>query len=361
MFAVTSLGKQTVLLGYSWLEKHNSEINWQTKKVKMSCCPQWNAQPWHTFTEDLDSEDCALLLDDEDDSDTDRDPSVGVDALEEEDCIFACNLHPTSPAHHINATSTISQWLAKAAAKDHQAKSSDHAIELIPSPLPSATKVYPLLPNEQGELDSFLQEGLASGHICPSKSPIGAPVFFVKKKDGKLWFVQDYWQLNTITVKNRYLLPLIDKLINQLTRAKYFTKLDVSMGLQQHPHQCLFEPLVMYFGLTNSPATFQTMINDILQDLVLEGVVCVYLDDILIFTKTKKEHDCVVAVVSECLHEHKLYLHIEKCEFIKEHIEYLGVIISHNKVEMDLVKVAGVAEWPIPTEKSEVQLFLGSM
>ncbi|ESK83771.1 reverse transcriptase-rnase h-integrase [Moniliophthora roreri MCA 2997] len=340
------------------------------------CAHKWNAQPWHTFTEDLDSEDCALLLDDEDDSDTDRDPSVGVDALEEEDCIFACNLHPTSPAHHINATSTISQWLAKAAAKDHQAKSSvhdnlpkqfweyedDHAIELIPSPLPSATKVYPLLPNEQGELDSFLQEGLASGHICPSKSPIGAPVFFVKKKDGKLWFVQDYWQLNTITVKNSSQGP--NTSLNWMYQWG-FNNIHINGDDEWKAASCtncsLFEPLVMYFGLTNSPATFQTMINDILQDLVLEGVVCVYLDDILIFTKTKKEHDCVVAVVSECLHEHKLYLHIEKCEFIKEHIEYLGVIISHNKVEMDLVKVAGVAEWPIPTEKSEVQLFLGSM
>uniref|UniRef100_A0A0W0G173 Putative reverse transcriptase-rnase h-integrase n=1 Tax=Moniliophthora roreri TaxID=221103 RepID=A0A0W0G173_MONRR len=129
MFAVTSLGKQTVLLGYSWLEKHNPEINWQTKEearlhhAEAHHAHKWNAQLWPTFTEDLDSEDCALS-DDEDDSDMDRDPSVGADALEEEDCIFACNLCPTPPAHHINATSTVSQWLAEAAAKDHQAKSS---------------------------------------------------------------------------------------------------------------------------------------------------------------------------------------------------------------------------------------------
>ncbi|EEB90203.1 hypothetical protein MPER_11620 [Moniliophthora perniciosa FA553] len=243
MFAVTSLGKQTVLLGYSWLEKHNPEINWQTKEVKMSRCPRvcttcrdevrqegklrraearrahkWNAQPWPTFTEDLDSEDdCALDLDDEDDSDTDRDPSVGVDALEEEDRIFACNLHPNSPAHHINATSTVSQRLAEAAAKDHQAKSSlrdnlpkqfwvyedgfskeffdhlpehrpwDHAIELIPGPLPSATKVYPLAPNEQQELDSFLQEGLASGRISSFKIPHWGPSLLCQgRKGGKL-------------------------------------------------------------------------------------------------------------------------------------------------------------------------------
>ncbi|EEB92831.1 hypothetical protein MPER_08602, partial [Moniliophthora perniciosa FA553] len=180
MFAVTSLGKQTVLLGYSWLEKHNPEINWQTKeeaklrRAEARCAHKWNAQPWPTFTEDLDSEDdCALDLDDEDDSDTDRDPSVGVDALEEEDRIFACNLRPNSPAHHINATSTVSQRLAEAAAKDHQAKSSlrdnlpkqfweyedvfskesfdhlpehrpwDHAIELIPGPCPVLPRCIP--------------------------------------------------------------------------------------------------------------------------------------------------------------------------------------------------------------------------
>uniref|UniRef100_A0A0W0F4H4 RNA-directed DNA polymerase n=1 Tax=Moniliophthora roreri TaxID=221103 RepID=A0A0W0F4H4_MONRR len=347
MFAVTSLGKQTVLLGYSWLEKHNPEINRQTKEeaklrcAEACCACKWNAQPWPTFTEDLDSKDCTLPLDDEDDSDTDRDSSVGVDALEE-DCIFACNLHPTSPAHHINTTSTVSQQLAEAAAKDHQAKSSvhdnlpkqfweykdvfskesfdhlpehwpwDHAIELIPGPLPSATKVYPLLPNNQGELDSFLQEGLASGHIHSSKSPIGAPVFFVKKKDGKLQFVQDYQQLQHYHC------------------AKYFTKLDVQWGFNNihikgdewkvafHTNHGLFEPLVMYFGLTNSPATFQTMMNDIFQDLVLEGVVCVYLDNILVFTKTKEEHDHILSLVLECLCEHKLYLCIEKCAVLSQ-------------------------------------------
>ncbi|EEB89021.1 hypothetical protein MPER_12937, partial [Moniliophthora perniciosa FA553] len=173
--------------------------------------------------------------------------------------------------------------------------------------------------------------------------PLVAPVFFVKKKDGKLALC-----------------------------AKYFTKLDVQWGFNNihikegdewkaafRTNRGLFEPLVMYFGLTNSPATFQTMMNDIFQDFILNGVVCVYLDDILIFTKTKEEHDRILTHVLECLHEHKLYLCVEKCEFCKERIEYLGVIISHNKVEMDPVKVAGVADWPTPTEKSEVQSFLG--
>jgi hypothetical protein len=115
----------------------------------------------------------------------------------------------------------------------------------------------------------------------------------------------------------------------------------------------------MYFGLTNSPATFQTMMNEIFQDLITEGVVSVYLNDILIFTSLIEEHHRTTRLVLDSMHEHKLYLQPEKCEFEKTRIEYLGVIISHNKVEMDPVKVAGVADWPTPTNKKEVQSFVG--
>jgi len=121
----------------------------------------------------------------------------------------------------------------------------------------------------------------------------------------------------------------------------------------------LFEPLVMYFGLTNSPGTFQTMMNEIFHDLILQGVVCVYLDDILIFTNSLEEHRRINRIVLERMRKHKLYLRPDKCEFEKTRIEYLGVIVSHNHVEMDPVKVAGVAEWPTPKTKKEVQSFLG--
>jgi len=103
----------------------------------------------------------------------------------------------------------------------------DHTIELIPGAEPKSSKVYPLFPLEQTELDAFLEENLRTGRIRPSKSPIAAPVFFIKKKDGSLQLVQDYRALNAVTVKNRYLLPLISQLISQLRGAKYFTKLDV--------------------------------------------------------------------------------------------------------------------------------------
>src|ERR1700679_3236270 len=126
-----------------------------------------------------------------------------------------------------------------------------------------------------------------------------------------------------------------------------------------HTNRGLFEPLVMFFGLTNSLATFQTMMNDIFRDLITEGFVVVYLDDILIFTETIEQHRAITRRVLQLLKENKLFLKPDKCKFEKTKVEYLRVIISHNSVEMDPVKIAGVAEWPEPTNKKEVQSFLG--
>ena len=152
----------------------------------------------------------------------------------------------------------------------------DHAIKLEPGSKPTNCKVYPLSPREQAELDAFLQENLCTRRICPSKSPMASPVFFIKKKDGSLWLVQDYRALNAVTIKNRYPIPLMSELITQLHGVRYFTKLDVRWGFNNvwicdrdewkatFCTNCeLFEPQVMFFGLMNSPATFQTMMNDI--------------------------------------------------------------------------------------------------
>src|SRR6204780_2174335 len=121
----------------------------------------------------------------------------------------------------------------------------------------------------------------------------------------------------------------------------------------------LFKPLVMFFGLTNSPATFQPMMDKIFINLISEGVVVVYLDNILIFTESAEEHQRVTRQVLELLEKHQLYLRPDKCEFKRTTVEYLGVIISHNSISMDPVKVAGVAKWPEPTNKKKVQSFLG--
>jgi len=204
----------------------------------------------------------------------------------------------------------------------------DHAIELIPGAEPKSLKVYPLFLLEQAELDAFLEKNLHTRCIWSSKSPIAAPVFFIKKKDGSLQLVQDYHVLNAVTVKNRYSLPLISKLVSQLHRARYFTKLDVCWDFNNvrikprdkwktafRTNYGLFEPLMTFFRMTNSPATFQTMMNDIFRTLIAKGIVVVYLDDILIFMKMEEEHEQVVQRVLEILAEHKLFLCLEKCEF----------------------------------------------
>jgi len=248
------------------------------------------------------------------------------------DQLFMTRILPDSTREDLRAASTTSQKLAEGARRSAEARKElfilpdcvrgfesvfakedfdvlpehrqwDHAIELIPGTKPKSSKVYPLSLVEQKELDSFLEENLRTGRIRPSKSPMAAPVFFIKKKDGSLWLVQDYRALNSMTVKNKYPLPLISELISQLRRARYFTKLDVHWGFNNvrikpgdewkaafQTNWGLFEPLVMFFGMTNSPATFQTMINDIFQNLIVEGIMVVYLDDILIFTKTEEEH-----------------------------------------------------------------------
>jgi len=120
----------------------------------------------------------------------------------------------------------------------------------------------------------------------------------------------------------------------------------------------MFEPLVMFFGMTNSLAIFQTMINDIFHDLIVEGIMVVYLDNILIFTRMEEEYAKAIQWVLQVLQENKLFLHLEKCEFCKEQIKYLGLVISENEVSMDLVKVTGVREWPTPENKTDVQAFL---
>ncbi len=229
----------------------------------------------------------------------------------------------------------------------------------------------PLNRAEQEELDNFLDKNLSSGRIRLSKSPMASPFFFVKKKDGKLRPVQDYRKLNKMTIKNRYPLPLISELMDKLRGAKYFSKLDVRWGYNNvriktgdewkaafRTNQGLYEPTVMFFGLTNSPATFQWMMNDIFKDLIVSGKVTFYLDDILIMSKTKEEHCQITRKVLAILRKHKLFLKAEKCEFKVLEMEYLGVIISEGSIRMDPVKIKGILDWLVPTKKKELQSFL---
>lgn len=409
-FAVCDLGDKPAIIGHTWLSFHNPEINWRTGEVIFSRCPSkcdhWKKkQKTHRRKQlkRVTGPILPLVWDDEEET-KEEEEADGTSSdegikLEEEDRLLMAVLLPQAT---INASSTVSQKLAEQNRKPDSEKRSfedivpahyhdhhkvfskesfdelperkvwDHAIELKSDSEPFRSKIYPLSPNEQAELDVFLDENLKSGRIRPSKSPIAAPVFFVKKKDGSLRLVQDYRKLNSFTIKNSYPLPLISDLINKLSKAKYFTKLDVRWGYNNvrikegdewkaafRTNRGLFEPLVMFFGLTNSPATFQTMMNDLFKDLIDEGVVIVYIDDILIFTEDMTLHREVVRKVLDILKQNKLYLKAEKCEFEKTKVEYLGLIISQGQIEMDPVKIEGVSKWPTPSNVTEVQSFLG--
>ncbi|SJL15525.1 uncharacterized protein ARMOST_19025 [Armillaria ostoyae] len=376
-FAVTDLGPKDLYLGHDWLKRHNPVINWETGTVIFGRCscvknpfPLPDADPDDRWDEELEDGDTILAVN-----------------MEEELVIRAVH-HANDLAAAANAEKP-SKTFEEMVPNDYRSfrdlfskenfdelperKPWDHAIELIPNAKSTLDcKVYPLNRNEQEQLDKFLDENLESGRITESKSPFASPFFFVKKKDGSLRPVQDYRKLNEMTIKNRYPLPLISELIDKLQGAKYFTKLDVRWGYNNvrikegdehkaafRTNRGLFEPTVMFFGLTNSPATFQWMMNDIFKDLIASGKVTIYLDDILIFTKDLDEHRRIVRQVLQKLRENKLFLKAEKCEFEVLETEYLGVIISEGQVRMDPVKLAGIAEWPTPTKKKELQSFLG--
>src|ERR1700761_8604173 len=250
----------------------------------------------------------------------------------------------------------------------------DHAIELkkdAPASLPG--KIYALTQVEQKALTDFLKKHLAKGYIRPSKSPYAAPFFFIKKKSGELRPVQDYRKVNEWTIKNRYPLPLIPELINRVKGATLFSKFDVRWGYNNVrikegdewkaafiTNQGLFEPRVMFFGLTNSPATFQTMMNAIFEEELREDWLTIYMDNILIHTASDlKYHRRRVHQVLDKLEQHDLFLKPEKCQFETRRTEFLGIILESGTVQMDPAKIKGVADWPPPKRLKDVRSFLG--
>ena len=207
---------------------------------------------------------------------------------------------------------------------------------------------------EQMALDEFLEENLRKGYIRPSKSPMASPFFFVGKKDGSLRPCQDYRYLNEGTVKNAYPLPLVSELVDKLKGAKVFSKLDLRSGYNnvrikdsdqwKGAFKCsrgLFEPTVMFFGLCNSPATFQSFMNDIFRDMLDEGWLVIYMDDMLIFSKDLETHRKYIHRVLQRLQGHDLFLKPEKCVFETNEVEFLGLIVRPDTLAMDPTKIQG--------------------
>lgn len=250
-------------------------------------------------------------------------------------------------------------------------RSVDHRIEVVPGSEPPNRAVYRMAQDELAELKKQLTGLLAQGFIRPSVSPYGAPVLFVKKKDGSMRMCVDYRALNKITVKNRYPLPRIDDLLDRLCGAKVFSKIDLASGYHQvriapeDVHKTAFrtryghyEFTVLPFGLCNAPATFQRLMNDTLFDYV-DKFVIVYLDDICIYSPDSATHLEHLRLVLDKLREAKLVGKLKKCEFGIPRMEFLGHIVSGDGIEMQQDKVKAIKDWPVPTSVTEVLQFKG--
>jgi hypothetical protein len=247
----------------------------------------------------------------------------------------------------------------------------DMKIRLLSLKQPPFRPTYRLARKELEELKRQLEDLLAKGFIRPSTSPFGAPVLFVRKKEGDLRMCVDYRMLNDLTIKDRYALPRIDELFDQLSGATVFSKIDLRSGYHQiriseeDAHKTAFrtryghyEFMVMPFGLTNAPATFMRLMNDVFRPL-LDKCVVVFLDDILVFSRTHQEHEQHLRMVFGILRQHKLYAKLSKCQFGSSEVEFLGHVIGAEGIKPMQDKVAAITEWEAPTSVTEVRSFLG--
>ncbi|MBW0556623.1 hypothetical protein O181_096338 [Austropuccinia psidii MF-1] len=246
----------------------------------------------------------------------------------------------------------------------------DHHIKLEGS-LPPVGVIYPLSNQESARLRAYISENVEKGFIRPSSSSTGATVLFVKKKYDCLHLCVDYRKLNSVNRKNKYPVPPMNQLLTDFNGSSIFSKIDLGgaynlLRLKEGDEHLTrfrtkyesYEYLVMRFGLTNSPAYFQNLFNDIFYDL-LDIYVVVYLDDIMIFSKSEEEHLTHVSTVLSRLRGNNLFAKPSKCLFHVSSVEYLGYVVSSKGLKMDQAKVQQILDWPPPRNLKAVQSFLG--
>uniref|UniRef100_A0A8C5M117 Gypsy retrotransposon integrase-like protein 1 n=1 Tax=Leptobrachium leishanense TaxID=445787 RepID=A0A8C5M117_9ANUR len=329
-----------VILGLPWLRLHNPLIHWEPSRVR--------------FQSLYCKKHCMLI------------PQIGF-----LNSVLDKNMRKTNievPKPYLEYADVFNKQGVETL-PPHRAY--DCPIDLVQGATIPHGRLYPLSQPELTVLKEYIRENLDKGFIRPSTSPAGAGIFFVSKKDGGLRPCVDYRELNDITIKNRYPLPLIPELMERLQDATIFTKLDLRGAYNlvriQSGHEWKtafrsryghYEYLVMPYGLCNAPATFQHFINDVFKDL-LDQYVVVYLDDILVYSKSTADHRVHMKEVLSRLRKHLLYVKTEKCIFDAQTISFLGFILSPGHVTMDPEKVTAITTWPIPTSKKEIQRFLG--
>jgi hypothetical protein len=244
-------------------------------------------------------------------------------------------------------------------------------IELKPGTTPIYKTPYRMATLELAKLKEHIKELLEKGFIRPSSSPWGALVIFVLKKDGTKRLCVDYHALNEVTIKNKYPLPRIDDLFDQLHGACMFSKIDLRSGYHQLKiRECdipktafilryvMYEYMVMSLGLTNALAYFMYLMNKVFMEY-LDKFVVVFIDDILVYSRSEEEHEEHLRLALQKLQEHRLYAKLSKCEFWMKQVAFLGHIISKGGISMDPSKVQDLMSWDAPTSVSDIRSFLG--
>ena len=385
-FLVTSLGNEDLILGYPWLTTFEPQFNWTNGVIDTSYLPVViRSLDWKTLKIRP-----TIAATPEEEPMTIVQQAYAYDVLDQESNIWA-NISTElaqKAGQYTKKVEVPSQYQQFAKVFNEEASHRlprhqpwDHSIDLKPNaPSSLNCKIYPLTVQEKEALRKWLDEELKKGYITKSKSPYASPFFFIKKKDGKLRPIQDYRKLNEQTIHDTYPLPLIPDLIQQIEDAWVFTKFDIRWGYNNIRIKegdqwkavfktCFgtFQPEVMYFGMSNSPPTFQMFMNMILaatQDKhrPLGTEILDYMDDILIASKgTASIHDHRAAVrdVLQVLQDYDLFLKPEKCVWESPRVDYLGLILEKGVTRMDPAKIAGVRDWPTPTTVKQVRSFLG--
>jgi hypothetical protein len=247
----------------------------------------------------------------------------------------------------------------------------DHHIPLMPGSVPVNARPYRYSPLHKTEIERQVVELLKDGHIVPSVSPFASLVLLVQKKDGTWRFCIDYRKLNEMTIKNRFPMPLVDDILDELVGTQYFSSLDMTAGYHQirmgledeykttfKIHHGHYQFRVMPFGLTNAHASFQCAMNSILEPY-LRKFVMVFIDDILIYSADLTQHLEHLRLVFYTLRDHQFYLKRKKCVFAKSELQYLGHIISKDGVSTDPAKTQAMVDWPVPSSLTELRGFLG--
>uniref|UniRef100_A0A3B3IH81 Gypsy retrotransposon integrase-like protein 1 n=1 Tax=Oryzias latipes TaxID=8090 RepID=A0A3B3IH81_ORYLA len=339
-FFVTRCSQTPIIMGFSWLQIHNPQIDWTAPRIA-----NWSTYCMANCLHSAIPSAIAPTPTSAKEIDLSKVPSCYHD-LKAVFCKFKASALPPHRPY-------------------------DCAIELLNcAPLPKG-RLFNLSGPEKSAMEKYIQEALSLGHIRPSTSPIGAGFFFVEKKDKTLRPCIDYRELNKITVKDKYSLPLIDSVFDSVQQATIFSKLDLRNAYHLvriregdewktafNTPLGHYEYLVMPFGLTNAPAVFQRLVNDVLRDF-LNRFAFVYLDDILIYSSNLTQHEHHVRLVLERLLENQLFVKAEKCEFHTSSVPFLGYIIEAGNIRPDPAKIEAVTQWETPQTRKKLQQFLG--